>query len=740
MKQICLVLCIFFAESLAAEEFINLRSNPVLVRAGFEQEWTMHLPSQEEKKNWIQVDQGFGKYHSLMAHALKIPDPNPRSFLSLDDSAEETFSYVFHFSLDSNDFDQDRLYGILLGSVGIRWQCYLNGNLVHDKSQEDSRNVRFNYLFPIPSQHLTAGDNVLLFKIIGSRSNNMTGFNYAEPYLLGKYDSLVKIQSEIPIIIIITIFFMIGLFHFLLFFKKRKEIHNLFYTLFSLSLSAFILSRTDFISHYIPDSMTMHRIQAFTFYSLPILGIGFFRSLFQQKFNFFDKVMIVLNLCLMVAVLLFSQSWIYDSVTAYKYFLPILSLYVLVDLVGREFIKDLMRKESIRPDEMENIQPIGMFFRILYRTVSGNLLIGTFSFVAFMIIDIVDMGFLYKGLFLSQYGFVAFVFSIAFSLTNRFLKVNEMNEKLNSELESKFKELEYSDRKYRFLVEGTTDLLFILNSKYDIISINSSARKYFGLRPDTLIGKNFIDLLYTTSKDKMIIHQLAEENLRQLNEAGKQVKFRSRIRSSSIHEPLELFFHIEAVDTGDNLEFIGKGNRSFEDSLTSQIVKESQVYQIDNYILMADELSQRLVRVISKKLPDYKTDAIRTGLKEMLINAIEHGNLNITFEEKSQHLSKGDYLQLINSRQKDMIYGSRKVRVEYELTDHYVSYLISDEGNGFDYKELMMKASANQSLGREHGRGIMLAENIFDSVEYQGKGNSVYLKVNFSETKGKKHS
>ncbi|MCZ8346125.1 MAG: ATP-binding protein [Leptospiraceae bacterium] len=233
--------------------------------------------------------------------------------------------------------------------------------------------------------------------------------------------------------------------------------------------------------------------------------------------------------------------------------------------------------------------------------------------------------------------------------------------------------------------------------------------------------------------------QLVKENLNSLTHVGKQTRFRARIKTSRMHEPLELLFHIEAVDTRGHLEFIGKASRTFDDTIASQILSETQIYQIDNFIIMADELSLRLVKVLSKRLPDYKVEAVRTGLREILVNSIEHGNLAITYEEKTEYLMQGDYLELIQNRQKDPIYGKRKIIVEYTLNDKEVKYRVTDEGNGFSYKELQKKSLDTEQV-REHGRGIMLAESIFDKVEYNNVGNSVLLTIIFEETKERKNS
>jgi PAS domain-containing protein/anti-sigma regulatory factor (Ser/Thr protein kinase) len=713
-----------------SDSTVDIRESPVYVRAGFNLEW-INESKELNSKEWILVSEGNGKQHSLSSRNLTIPQKYQRRFLSLDDSPEETFSYLFHFSPNENIDYSEKISALLFSSIGLRWRIYLNGTLIDDTLGNDYNTSRYNYLVPFDTNLLNQESNRILIQIEGPRSNYSTGFYRSSPYLFGDFFEIENIRSETLAKALITLYLALALFHLLIYFRKPTALHNLYYSIFSFLLALFILTRTALIAQYIVDSSISFRIQAFCFFGITLFGLLFFQALFQRKPSNVEIILIPLNICLIIASLIFSESWISDVYNVYKFFLPAITFYILFWIVGSEFMNDLIRKVAVRDKDKDNIAPVRLFIKTLIDTVSGNLFLGILAFSVFLIIDIVDMLFLFRGIFLSQYGLGLFVVAIAYALSNRYIKLSDHNNELNSELVNKLKELEYSDQKYKFIVDGTTDLLFILGSDYEIRSMNNAAKKYFGVRPESLIGKSFMNLLYTTPKDYLIIQQLVDENFRVLDRPGKQIQFRTRIRTSRMQEPIEFSFRIESVDAGDHLEFIGKGTSSLDGSLSTHIIVESQTYQIENYILLAEELSQRLVRVLKKKLPNHKIDSIRTGLREILVNSIEHGNLNITFEEKSQHLSKGDYLQLISNRQKDPVYGNRKVIVKYDLTDSFVSYHITDEGNGFDYKELMMKAFANQSLGREHGRGIMLAENIFDIVEFQGSGNSVFLKLAF---------
>ena len=116
---------------------------------------------------------------------------------------------------------------------------------------------------------------------------------------------------------------------------------------------------------------------------------------------------------------------------------------------------------------------------------------------------------------------------------------------------------------------------------------------------------------------------------------------------------------------------------------------------------------------------------IEIGLSELVTNAIEHGNLDITFEEKSEMLKTFSLEDLYSKRLKDKKLADRKVTVEYAFSPEKCEWTITDEGNGFD-PNAIPDPLAEENLESLHGRGIFFSRHLFDSVEYLGKGNIVH--------------
>lgn len=116
------------------------------------------------------------------------------------------------------------------------------------------------------------------------------------------------------------------------------------------------------------------------------------------------------------------------------------------------------------------------------------------------------------------------------------------------------------------------------------------------------------------------------------------------------------------------------------------------------------------------------------GLSELLTNAVEHGNLEIGYTEKSRLLAADTWIEEIDQRLEDERFSSRYVEVEFKRTETEVTVQICDQGPGFDWQSYL-EIGAERVFDR-HGRGIALAgEMSFDKIQYTGSGNEVICSV-----------
>ena len=113
-------------------------------------------------------------------------------------------------------------------------------------------------------------------------------------------------------------------------------------------------------------------------------------------------------------------------------------------------------------------------------------------------------------------------------------------------------------------------------------------------------------------------------------------------------------------------------------------------------------------------------------LGDCVLNAIEHGNLGISYEEKSQALQNNQYLNLLTSRTNEQSRRDLKIFIDCSFDREHIGIEIRDQGEGFDYKELANMDDSERML-KAHGRGIFLASLYFDKLEYEDPGNKVRL-------------
>ena len=116
------------------------------------------------------------------------------------------------------------------------------------------------------------------------------------------------------------------------------------------------------------------------------------------------------------------------------------------------------------------------------------------------------------------------------------------------------------------------------------------------------------------------------------------------------------------------------------------------------------------------------------GLVELLVNAVEHGNLGITYAEKS-HLRQNYCWETEVARRLILEpWCHRRARVALRRDGNEIEFTISDEGAGFDWKPyLQLDPDRAYDL---NGRGIAMAKMLgFVSLEYQGAGNIVIARA-----------
>jgi CheY-like chemotaxis protein/anti-sigma regulatory factor (Ser/Thr protein kinase) len=137
------------------------------------------------------------------------------------------------------------------------------------------------------------------------------------------------------------------------------------------------------------------------------------------------------------------------------------------------------------------------------------------------------------------------------------------------------------------------------------------------------------------------------------------------------------------------------------------------------------------VRSISFFLASLYPDpgAIRLGITELMLNAVEHGNLGIRYAEKSELVEKGTWHTAVEQRLQLPEYRRKRASATFEREPGAIVLTIEDQGAGFEWQSYMELDPA-RALDA-HGRGIAMSRLVsFDRVTYVAPGNKVLCRKN----------
>lgn len=114
---------------------------------------------------------------------------------------------------------------------------------------------------------------------------------------------------------------------------------------------------------------------------------------------------------------------------------------------------------------------------------------------------------------------------------------------------------------------------------------------------------------------------------------------------------------------------------------------------------------------------------IGIALSEIMINAVEHGNLGIGYEEKNLLMAENRLEAEIEKRINQPAYAKKVVCVRFQREKDKNVITISDEGNGFRWQDFLQFDPMR--LTDLNGRGIATASLMGLTLEYRDNGSTV---------------
>ncbi len=138
-----------------------------------------------------------------------------------------------------------------------------------------------------------------------------------------------------------------------------------------------------------------------------------------------------------------------------------------------------------------------------------------------------------------------------------------------------------------------------------------------------------------------------------------------------------------------------------------------------------------LIQQTALTLPDTQRLHLRTTLIELIVNAVEHGSLEILYQEKHEALNTDRFETLLAERRRHPRFAKRRVVVQasYDKERRRLRYAITDEGKGFAWNRFLT-TTEQPSVSRDaNGRGGFLAKAFFPDLTYNERGTEVTFSV-----------
>lgn len=109
-----------------------------------------------------------------------------------------------------------------------------------------------------------------------------------------------------------------------------------------------------------------------------------------------------------------------------------------------------------------------------------------------------------------------------------------------------------------------------------------------------------------------------------------------------------------------------------------------------------------ILELLLESVPQQWQLEVRLGLQEALVNAAKHGN-NLD--------------------------PCKQVRVQYRVHRNQCSWVITDQGSGFQPPEVCKPCEPDSWIGDEQecGRGLFILHQVFDSVKWSPCGTELHL-------------
>jgi hypothetical protein len=324
------------------------------------------------------------------------------------------------FQINQLFWETNRSIGIRFGEIGEVFTIYINGKKIFSEGKVKDGKVEFHRtvrgrVYEIPKSYLNLGDNRLVIHLQGDPRFDHTGFYLKFGYDIGFFDDLKKEMESRLELALILVYLVIGYYHLLLYFKRRKEQENLYFASYCIGLSIYLITRTTAIFEWNIDSVLIQRAELFVLFPMSSLLLLFHDFLFNKKLMRFNLLYFFFSASLSIPIL-FVPMYIAEHILR---FWQLMAFLVSLPLGFVIFIK------AIRKD-ITYARRLFTFF-LLFN-------------ISPAIFDILDSAIFNTGLAITKYSFFFYILGLFTVLANKFVLLHNETEELNTNLEKKVEE------------------------------------------------------------------------------------------------------------------------------------------------------------------------------------------------------------------------------------------------------------------------------------------------------------
>ncbi|TGL65091.1 SpoIIE family protein phosphatase [Leptospira jelokensis] len=328
------------------------------------------------------------------------------------------------FLLSPTDFQkvEDDAFSLHIPYISNYFAIYINQTLVTSGGniKEDSietSGYRRHIIVRLKRSGLNVGQNQIRILIAAEEGEELNVYDFfndfpANIHLASKHS---EIEDETLTYMLLFLYFFVGVYHGLFYWKRRQETYNLYYALFSVFLAIYMVFRTQGVYSLGLEPFTQTKIEYFVVFLTPSWLLLFTDLFFRSKISIVSKVYFVFSVLLAISQIFVNRAISVLLLRVWQVSVLVFGVILLYLIISAVRAKNKDAKRLL----------MGALF-----------LLGTGTWDVMGASGLLPI----QNLNLLRYGYLVFVLGIAVVLANRFLRVHRQVESLNLSLERKVEE------------------------------------------------------------------------------------------------------------------------------------------------------------------------------------------------------------------------------------------------------------------------------------------------------------